>query len=387
MKPLDPAHNPLDKPQAIIAGIAVFSAGALLFNLLPLVLGAIADTFALTSQQIGLLGSAYLFTFMLISLPAFFLIQKMSWRRIALVSFGAAALFLVVAALVKSYLPMVVTFLLIGLGKGVLFGLGNRILGSTSDPDRVVGYGYFASLALPAGLLILYSNIVIPTWGHAGVFILTALVLLFLAACLPWLPSNAGTASVDSYQSRGKLTAGIGFGLLSLVCFFVGAAGLWAFIERIGVDKGIERSTVGTILSIGLIVTAFGSLLPMITEGKISRGNMLLLVAILASLSMYIFHLPSAMPHYFIAAMLFNLVWGAAIVYITAVIAAADDTGDFLVLISGAAGLGAGIGPALAGYLISENNYANAFIMSASFIFFSAMLARLSETFRTRRSK
>ena len=387
MKPLDAARNPLDKPTVIVAGIGAFAAGALLFNTLPLVLGVTADAMALSSQQIGWLGTAYLLAFIVISPPAVFLMQRINWRRINVISSISVSLFLIVAAKVEVYTTLIVVFFLIGLGKSMLFAQGNRVLGATSDPDRLVGIGYFISLVIPAGLLFLYSNLVIPQWGHAGVYVITALVIILLATASPWLPSDGGASKPDGHQARGNLTADIVFGLLSLTFFFVGAAALWTFIERIGVSKGIEQSTVGTILSIGLIVTAFASLLPMITEGKISRSNMLFLMFILASIAMYSFSLPYAMPHYFIAVMLYVFAWGAAIVYITAVIATADDAGHFLVLISGAAGLGAGIGPALAGYLIHENDYGNVFIMSASAIFLSVMLARLSEGLHARRSR
>ena len=369
MKPLDATRNPLDGSRVIVAGIATFACGGLLFNLLPLVLGVTADAMALTSPQIGLLGTAYLLAFTVIAVPAVFVIQHMNWPRINVVSCSAVALLLIVAARVESYLAMIVTFFLIGCGKGILFGLGNRILGGTSDPDRLIGYGYFIQLIIPAGLMVLYANIVIPTMGHTGVFVLTAVVILSLSAVSRWLPSGASAATADSHQPRGELTADIVFGLLSMTSFFLGAAGLWAFIERIGVSKGIEPGSIGITLSIGLLVTAFASLLPMFTEGKISRSNMLFLIFVAASASMFVFSLPYGMPYYFVAALVFNFAWGAAIVYITAVIATADDTGGFLVLIGGAAGLGAGLGPALAGYLITENNYGNVFIMSAAAIF------------------
>lgn len=385
MKSLDRARNPLDVPLVIVSGTVVLCLGALMFNLLPLLLGLIADSRALSPEKIGLLATTYVFSFSLVSFPAVFLIKKIGWRGITTACCVAVSLLLIVVVYVESFSAVLTSFFLIGLATGMLFGLGNRILGGTSDPDRTVGYGYVVALVVAAVILFVSSAIVIPKFGAVGVFFTAALFILMLAATSPWLPSDDSAAAVGGQPPRGNFTTEILLGLLSMVCFYIGAAGLWAFIERIGVSNGIAQSTVALILGTGLLVTALASLLPMITEGKVRRSNMLLVLFIVASIALYLFSLSNVLPYYFFSTMLFNFAWGAAVVYISAVIAIADSTGTFLVLIAAATGLGASIGPMLAGYLIEDGDYSKVFVMCAFAIFISIVLARLSEVIQMRR--
>ena len=118
-------------------------------------------------------------------------------------------------------------FTVIGLSKGTIFGLGNRVLGSTSDPDRLVGIGYFVELSLPAVLIILYATWIIPTWGHIGVLVALGLLLLVLGAITtPFLPENARAATVNHELPKAELTSDIVYGLLSSLTLFLGAAGM-----------------------------------------------------------------------------------------------------------------------------------------------------------------
>ena len=80
MKTLDPVRNPMDRTSYVFAGVGVLTAGALLFNLLPILLGVMADALLLEPHQIGILGGAYMFGFAFASVPAVYLIENRNWR-------------------------------------------------------------------------------------------------------------------------------------------------------------------------------------------------------------------------------------------------------------------------------------------------------------------
>lgn len=386
MKKLRPDLNPMDRMPHLLAGFGVLTSGALIFNFLPVLLGAFADALQLLPHQLGLVGGAYTFGFAVASLPAVYLIENASWRwTTAVVSIVVAAL-LIAASGIESVTLLLAFFFPIGVAKGTLFGLANRLLGSTSDPDRLVGIGYFIELTVPALLIILVSTVVAPAWGHVGVLITLGLVILALGAVsTPLMPRDARAATVDQILPKEKLTADIVLGLSASILVFIGASGTWAFVERIGIVNGIEPATVGTILSFGLFVTALGSLLPMLTEQRIRRGTMLFAVAGTVMVATFLLDTRSGLAWYFVAVNLFNLAWGAATVYVTASIADSDTTGRFIVLISGSIGLGAAIGPSIAGFLVKGDSYASVFVMTSLAFLAAAFLAHLSGRARRQR--
>lgn len=386
MKKLDPIRNPMDRLPHIIAGIGVLTSSALIFNLLPVLLGAFADSLQLLPHQIGLLGGTYMFGFTFASLPAVYLIENTNWRRITAVASIVVTTCLIIASRVDVFVVLLAFFGVIGLAKGTLFGLANRVLGSTSDPDRMVGIGYFVELVVPAVLIILFAAVIGPTFGHIGVLVTLGLVILALGiASTPLMPVDARDAAVDHELPKEKLTPDIVLGLLSAMVLFIGSAGTWAFVERIGVSQGIDQSTVGAILSFGLFLTALGSLLPMLTEQRIRRSTMLFVIAAAITTATYLLDTRSGVAWYFIATSLFNLAWGGSTVYVTASVADADTTGRFIVLIGGAIGLGAALGPSFAGFLVDGDSYTKVFIMTSVALFAAATLLLLSGRARRKR--
>ena len=376
----------MDRMPHIIAGIGVMTSGALIFNLLPVLLGAFADSLQLLPSQLGLLGGIYMFGFAFASLPAVYLIENTNWRWITAVASIVVTVCLVIASRVETFVVLLSFFAVIGLAKGTIFGLANRVLGSTSDPDRMVGIGYFVELVVPAVLIILFAAVIGPAFGHIGVLISIGLVILALGiVSTPLMPGDARAAAIEHELPKEKLTSDIVFGLLAAIVLFIGTAGTWAFVERIGIGKGIDATTVGAILSFGLFLTALGSLLPMLTEQRIRRSTMMFVIAVAITIATYLLDTQSGLMWYFIAASLFNTAWGASTVYVTASVADADTSGRFIVLMGGSIGLGAALGPSFAGFLVDGDSYTKVFIMTSVALFASAALLLLSGRARRKR--
>lgn len=371
--------NPLDQPRVITGAIAVFSAGALVFNVLPLLLGVTADALALTPQQLGILGSAYMAAFALAAVPSVSLLQRVSWRAIGLGAGLMAVTTLLAATRLQAFAGFVVLFLVVGVAESLLFALGNRVLGATSDPDRAYGLGFWVGLGIAAGLIFLFAQVIIPTWGFVGVYVTAAVVVSILVVGCFQLPGSTMDTVPDSPSEQAKLTPAIALGLLAIAVYYVGLAGLWTFVERIGVSRGIAADTIGTIVAVCLVATAFGSLAPIATEGRFSRGMMLLLGSLVTLAAMLLLALPGATRSFLVGVLLFNFVWGTATVYIAAIIAVADSSGHFLPLIGGAMGIGATFGPALAGMLIHDNDFTSVFILCGTAVLLSATLAIVAE--------
>lgn len=386
MKQLDPTKNPLDKTRVILAGFCVLTTGALFFNLLPLILGLSADALMLSTSEIGWLGTGYLLAFALISPLGVYLMRQYSWMGIFIICTLFSSFCFIGATKVNSFSALLVVFFLLGLGKGLLWAQGNRILAASSDPDRIFGFGALISLLIPTALMFFYVHLVAPRWGFNGVMLLTALLLASSLLVAAWFPSGREIKQSKSVENSSQLTPEVILGLLCMVGVFLSSSGLWAFLERIGVSKQIETVEIGHTLTAGVFFMAIASLLPMLTEGRASRSSMLFVMFVLALIAMLLFSQPSTILTFFIATALFTFAFSASVVYAAAVIADADNSGDFLILNSGAAGFGAALGPVIAGYLVIDDNYNYVLIMSGVVFLITAVLARKSETLVNRRA-
>ena len=76
-----------DPASLVLAAAASGTAAVLVFALLPVINGALADRFDLSDAEIGFLSASYFFVYALVALSATLWIRRWSWRRASWVSF------------------------------------------------------------------------------------------------------------------------------------------------------------------------------------------------------------------------------------------------------------------------------------------------------------
>ena len=87
------AASPSRNWSGILIAASAFAAMSYMpLNIMPLMLGSAADTFALTNTEIGNIGSAFLLGFTVLSLTAFFWMERLNWRVVLIVTSVAVAL-------------------------------------------------------------------------------------------------------------------------------------------------------------------------------------------------------------------------------------------------------------------------------------------------------
>ena len=358
----------------LLAASMISAIGAVFFLIMPLFLGVLAEEYGLSDTQIGLLGSAYLAGFTLLSTSAIVWIDRANLRRIT--GLGLASLIACCAILVfgKSFTYVLVVVSAMGCGAGTVFAVALRIISNTKNPDRGFGVKLFAEQVLGASLLLIIPAYFLPSWGLTGLIIaVVAAILLFSIAAL-FLPESDGKRAVSIEDNSSSSTVTVWLGLLGLGVFMLGLSGVWAFVERIGNDAGLSATSIGAMLSVGLVFGAIGAALAAVVGDSIGHKLPQVIGTVLLALCLYLLFVDLTVIRFGIAASLLSGMWNYMLAYQMGSVARDDKSSRMALLIAPAIALGATLGPGIAGLLKTGPGYGPIHILAIACVVSSTAL-------------
>jgi predicted MFS family arabinose efflux permease len=349
--------NAMDAPTVIVAAIVVSAVGALFYNMLPMYMGAAQDSKGLDNAALGFISSAFFFGYNVVTLSAFYWIRKWNWRRVTLCCMPLAALGLLGGEMVQGYAALLAVTALAGGAFAALYGIGTTILSDTSNPARWFGLKIAAEGAMGAVLFLILPGTLVASYGFAGLIAGMLCAMLLLAPLLLLLPVRGVKShqqEQEEYSSWDDLPESVNHWaiwsvLLAALVFFAGTSAVWAFMERLGSNAGYAPQSIAGLLAVSLVFATLGSLGSAVL-GKYfgnARPFFACLLAILASL--LILGTATSFFSYAVGCCLFTGAFGAGLPFAVAEIAELDVDGRYAVLSVPAIGLGAMIGPGIAG--------------------------------------
>jgi predicted MFS family arabinose efflux permease len=331
--------------------------------MLPLYLGLAQDFKQLDTSATGMISGAFFLGYNIVTLSAFFWIRKVNWRHISLLAAPFAAVALYAGALTNNYTHFLVATVVAGGALAAIYGIGTTAIGDTSNASRWYGVKIAAEAALGAVLFLVLPGTLIADRGFEGLvlgMIIAMVVLAPLAWRLPARGVKTGIADLelpgpDSAPSAGSNT-GIWLSLAGTLLFFAGQTTVWAFVERLGVAGGFPAQTVGNLLSITLLFAVAGSLTCAALGARFGNswpfaagcGIYFCALALLSRADQFAF--------YAAGACMVTYSFGMALPYAVARVAELDSDGRYVVLTVPAIGIGAMLGPSIAGMLTSDDN-------------------------------
>ena len=137
----------------MLAASLASTIGGLPFNALPVMLGSLADSFALAPAAVGLMGSICFAGYLLGTLGAPFWINRLNWRVLTLVSALCTAGSFALSSQVKDLTTLYAVWALIGFFSSTMTCLGLRILSDLPDKVRAVGVRQGVELSVTAAVL------------------------------------------------------------------------------------------------------------------------------------------------------------------------------------------------------------------------------------------
>ncbi|MEU3427437.1 MFS transporter [Streptomyces gardneri] len=338
---------------ALVALVALFTAGYLAPYLLPTVVGRLASGLGIGPSQAGLVGSVLL----LGSSTAGFTLaargERIGPRTAARAGLLAMAVGYGSAAATHSVPLVVAGAVLGGLGSGTATAVAAAGIAGQSDPHRASSMGLLTVSATAGALYLTLPHL---SAGHAP-----PLLAIACAAALVWpltsrLPGAtrsvreaAPAAGPLPYRRAGAVLAG------GILCWSLAQNALWGVSGRIGLTQaGLSEVTVGAVfaaaLGAGLAgVTAAGALGSRLGRAvPIGVGTAVIAACVLLSSA------AGSLASFATGEILWNAVYPVVLSYLLGLAASLDPRGRWAVLVGSASSLGVACGPVV-GSLLSES--------------------------------
>ena len=340
---------------------AIYPVGPAAIILMPLIVGGLVDSYGFSEQQAGAIATAEGIGLVLGLLTAAFWVRSVNWRIALLAGLAVYAALNFGSSLIEGYTGILALRFLSGFVGGGVFAIIVAALGDNQEPDRAFGIAQ-AVQGLVMGLLFAGAPILMAASGINTLFYLMAGLAVVTMVFLPRFPrrgvSNYGTEFPEKVDpSSGPVPIAMYFGLFGGFVYYLAVFGFWGFIERMGMQAGLEDSTVGYALGISQLAAIFGALL---AAGAAQRfGRFLpLLIALLGQLwVLWVLVGQFSSWSFYVGACAYQGLYVMATSYQLGVIAQLDSKGKFIVVMTALQGLGAALGPSIAAALINDGDY------------------------------
>ena len=348
-----------DRRIVLVTACIIGTMGVMIFALLPLLLGTAAEAMGLDDARVGFLASAYVGGYTVVTALSFFWITRIDWRYVFGLGIGLLVAGLSFAVVTASYSGVMTGLVIAGFGAGFMYALSVAMVSEMHDADRKFGIKMVPEQGISAVLLFLIPALVIAQWGFSGLLVTLIAVFLLASPFIARVPPHG--KKQDIIESGGAVTVPayvVFIALLGLLLFFGGIAGIWAFMERFASEGDIDHTLAGQLLAVGVVSSAIGPVIPAVIGDRFGRVVPLMTACAIVVLSLLLLATPLSLWKYGLILVVLPAAWYAGMAYQMGIIAEADVTGRFSVLMSAALGIGATLGPALLGIIKSVSGLA-----------------------------
>ena len=181
---------------------ALGAAAIIVFAVMPMLVGAMAERFVLNDLQSGLIATAYFSTYALVALLSPLWVRRWNWRLMAGVGFLLLSVSLVVAMTAERFELAQIAIASAGIGAGLLFPISLTLASDLQNSERAYAVKLTVEQLIPAFLLVLISVGVIA----AGLDSLLTALLVVVALCAAFLfvLPPAGRAASELAEVEGS---------------------------------------------------------------------------------------------------------------------------------------------------------------------------------------
>jgi predicted MFS family arabinose efflux permease len=360
------SHYTLTDSTVLMAACIVTSMGALVFNALPLFLSATANQFGMDEAQLGLLGTTYLLSFAAVALFAPIWMSRLEWRSLATGSLVLISVALAMQLFTEDLTMIYATMGAIGVGSSITFTIGLTIVGRAVDPERAFGINLMYQMGIAGVLMFAMMNFIILKFGFTGYVVGSALTYAAALLVCSRLPANFMKSELANSAESGGTFQGskkaVWLAIFALAIQFAAFAAVWGFMERIGVDNGLDAAQVGVILFASIIAGFGGALLAAAFGNK--YGHVLPLAGglILTIVAVLVLAYSKGLFAFIFGACVINGMLQFTIAYQMGLIAHTDYNGKFTVMIPFILAFFGAFGPGIAGEVVKTSGFGPVYV-------------------------
>lgn len=332
----------------------------MLFSIVPLMVGAMVDQLGFETGSTGYVISAEIAGISLANVAGFFWVNRLPWRRTVRTLLCLLIVANLISAMITGYQNLIIARALCGLVEGSVLALSFAMLARTEKPDRSFGLYFGVSLMLGA-INFRIGGWLLDLFGMPGLFVDLAAVCLIPLVLSKYIPNESGAAFVRDHSEaiRGTLFALILVILLANLVYFIGQSGVWSYLERLGLQKGLTSDVVEWGLSASLLAGVAGALSASWQDNRFGRVQPLATALLMALASVAILARDQTVASFYIAVILFNFANNYGHPYLLGYLAEIDSKGRYVVASGAMQTGGMALGPAVAGYFIVGTDVTN----------------------------
>jgi len=361
-------RTPAQQPLARFAALGLAAAGAMYYNLLPLTLGLLQEEHGFSNTKLGLLSAAFFLGFNLLSGTSFFWLRRFRWPVVAFLASAASMAAIAAMAIAGSFATLTAISVIAGGAFSALYAMSAAIIAEQNNQTRWFGLKLSMEGLSGAFLFIVLPGTLIASMGFNGMLLGMALVLLLLCPLWLWLPRNntvptelAASSAKKSTDHKDSAThtgwLAVWLAIAGVLIFFAGQTTIWAFIERLGTTAGYTSDAITNLLSVTLLFAVAGSMTAAVLGTRYGNRTPFYLCCLLFFCAAFGLNYPHSFPVYAFGTCAATYSVAAGLAFGISEIATQDLTGRFIILSVPAVGVGAMIGPGLAGFLADAYGY------------------------------
>jgi len=354
---------PKVSPNSMIARVFLAflsTAGLFYVNILPALVDGLITALGFSNQQAGTVASANLYGAAFGALLIVFLIKKLNWQLMAvLLLFGLISIDLT-SIYVSQANTMIALRFADGFIGGMLVGTGFSIIARTQGPDRTFGVLLFVQFGL-GGLGVMTLPGLVDQYGTKALFLSLIAFSTVTLLMLPFLPEYRvdEKAAAQRKIDHGKIRVlPLVLTLIAIFLFQAANNSLYAYIIGLGEFFGQQGAMITTTLGVAAWLGLVGAGLVVVISDRFGYVKSLLagmMVTVVGTWAL----LHSDMGWIWITAnCLVGITWAYTISYLLGLVSRFDAAGQMAAMGGFASKMGLASGPAIAGVLLGENNYA-----------------------------
>lgn len=344
-------------PDGLIASVFLAflaTAGLFYVNIMAAIVDGLVSGMGISDSAAGNIGSANIYGAAAGALLSVLSVRRASWRPLAVCALVLLIAIDLLSIGVASAQLLLALRLVHGLVGGFLVGISFAVIARTANPDRSFGMLLFVQFGL-GGLGVMFLPQLVPLYGTQALFLSLAGFSLVTLLMTPFLARYDAAASTTQTSDSKILLFPLCLTLLSIFLFQAANMGLLAFIIRLGLDYGLERSYVSLALGLATWVALIGPLVVMVLGIKIGRVWPLIIGMALTLGGTGFFHLSGQPWAYMLANCATGITWGMVIAYLLAMTADFDRAGRLSAFAGFISKMGLASGPVGAGVLLAAD--------------------------------
>ena len=339
----------------LAAALWIGSVGLLILGLQPVLLGALFTQGHVTGDELALVATAELITIGLGSATVAMALsaRNMRWKSAVLLLLLALANLWTYAAGANM---LIAARAVAGFAEGGLVAVATELIARSRRAERIGGYFVSLQTLAQCVLALLLALVVIPAYGAGGGFVTLAVVCLLSLAVARNVADDYADLPKEEHFAN-VLTPGAITALLSIFCYFMFFGSVWAFLEPLGAQYGIDGRTVGLIVSASLAAQILGAMTATVFEARIDYRLAITGVGIVAVIACLVLAGGPALTTFWIAALAMGFILLFVVPYQIRLAITADETRTTALLVPAAQLFGLAFGPVAASLLIREGDF------------------------------